>query len=227
MRSISAPIMTGSPGMPRKVASTTIAPSGSSRMAIGVAEPLGGPFLDACRPSARRCRDEDILTLRGRRRRRSSARSRRRCRECRAGTRARRYRHRARSRKREFRSPRRRICSVTSSIRSIFGERLAETDRDARHAAVANDHVGAEAERHDRRVGIERWRKSTRSSRSAGSNNNSAAPPDLNQTSGAKRRVGLQLAADAVRGRSVSAGVALTSPPSPWRSRRPGRRPIW
>ena len=35
------------------------------------------------------------------------------------------------------------------------GERLAEADDDAGHAAVADDHVRAEAERHHRHVGVE------------------------------------------------------------------------
>ena len=36
-----------------------------------------------------------------------------------------------------------------------LGERLAEPDDDAGNAAVADDHVGAEAERHHRHVGVE------------------------------------------------------------------------
>ena len=67
-----------------------------------------------------------------------------------------------------------------------FGERLAEPDHDAGHAAVADDHVGAEPERHDRhRPGRARAGNACRSSTSAGSNSHSALPPLLNQTSGA------------------------------------------
>ena len=77
-----------------------------------------------------------------------------------------------------------------------LGERLAEPDDHARHAAVADDQVRAEAERH-----APAWRDRAppgtraRSSRSAGSNSHSAGPPVLNQTKRRQRRIGLELAA--------------------------------
>ena len=48
--------------------------------------------------------------------------------------------------------PQRRLFSSSCSI---FGERLAQPDHHAGHAAVADDQVGAEAERHHRHLGVE------------------------------------------------------------------------
>ena len=67
----------------------------------------------------------------------------------------RRCRRRGRSRRRGCRSPRRRSAGVVSSSRSIFANALPRRTTTPRNAAVADDQVRAEAQRHHRQFGIE------------------------------------------------------------------------
>ena len=100
--------------------------------------------------------------------------------------------------------------SVTSSSCSIFDEGLAEPDDDARNAAVADDHVGAEAERHHRHVGVEIAAGSaTRSSRRPARTAIRHCRRVLNQTSGASGASAVSLPRTCGQGRD-----ALISSPS-------------
>ena len=74
-------------------------------------------------------------------------------------------------------------------------EAAPEPDHDARHAAVAHDQVGAEADDRDGNVGAADSRAVGEIASSSGMNSACAGPPTRNQVSGAKRLVGEQAAA--------------------------------